>query len=135
MDGKRVRASRTIGVSHISSRSPGLVEADVDVAASIVLACAAGVNRPRTLPVRFSCAWASALLTAAGDGAMMVPARHGGAAVLPEEGVARCAPSDAPRRTHGIALGAPLVMPIWLELDRNGRMSGPSRYTAAASSG
>jgi hypothetical protein len=97
LDGKRVRASRTIGVSHISPRYLGSVEVHFAVGASTWLAFV-------------------------------------GAAVLPES-VERPAPSDAPRRTLGMTVSAPLVRPNWHELGRNGLMSEPSRFVASAPSG
>jgi len=133
LDGKRVRASRTIGVSHISSRYPGSVEVNFDVGASTLhsFAGAASVPSGRPSPVRVSCALTFGRFTSDGDGAMMAPARRCGAAVL-QAGIERAASSDAPRRPLGMALSAPLVMPSWHELDRYGRASGPSRHAAAA---
>jgi len=114
-------------VSHICSRYPGLL---VEAAFNFALAApggAASLHSRRKVPARVPRVLVSCLSTRAGEEAMMAPA--GWAAAL-HASAERAAAGEAPRRTRDIALGAPIVMPIWLEFDRNGRMSGRSHAAA-----
>ena len=119
-------------VSHICSRYPGLVE----VAFNFALAAAGGAvrlhrrrevpDRRRKVPVCIPRVPASGLRTRAGEGAMMAPASW--ATALRTK---HAAAGAAPRRTRGMALAAPIVMPIGLELDRTRRAPGTSHAAAA----
>ena len=105
-------------VSHICSRYPGLL---VEAAFNFALAApggAASLHSRRKVPARVPRVLASCLRIRAGEEAMMAPARW--ATTL----------HAAPRRTRDMALGAPIVTPIWLEFDRDGRMSGRSHAAA-----
>jgi hypothetical protein len=110
-------------VSHIISSDPGLVAAAFS---------AAGGPSQRKVPAHF--ARVLAHCTGTREAAMMAPPARGGSDAALHGGAQRTAGGEAPRRALGM-LGWPIVMPIWLELDRTGRMSGPSRYAAAAPSG
>jgi hypothetical protein len=116
------------GVSHISSRCPGLVEDDFNFAVSLLLASAAagggsGRRGRCKLPAR-GCVLASGLFER-GDGPARGPSRGRSAGAL-GDGAKRAAVSDAPWRTLGMGSGSLIMRPIWLKLDCTRRLSGPS---------
>jgi hypothetical protein len=121
--------SRTTGVSHISSRCPGLVKDHFNFAVSLLAIAAAGGAAGRRgrckLPARVGCVLASGLFTRAGDGAVRGPSRGRSAAAL-GDGAKPAAVSDAPWRILGMGSGSPIMRPIWLKGDCTRRLSGPS---------